>query len=114
LLQRIGEVSKLIIEKRIDINGKCPKYLRSALHYLLLCKENVLSEFEIATLLSEKGIDVNAKDKNGMSAIESLYCQSFQGLNFVELSKILLESGVDIHGKSVLEKNALIGLFRTN
>lgn len=93
-----ADLVKLMIEKyELDVNAKNRKTGWNALHYLIhfrMCPDSV----EVAKLLIEKGINVNAVDKNGNNGLHYILlndhpigrCRRFK------IAKILFDNGINI------------------
>ncbi len=97
-IHAVPEVTKLLIEKGIDVNAKSIDH-QTPLHYLLKQLRNIIpNEVEIAKLIIEKGANVNAKDEHGMNVLHHL-CTYYHGENIVELCKLFVDNGVRIDDK---------------
>ena len=54
---------------------------------------------EIIRLLIENGVDVNAKDDDGDTALHKL-CDNYQNENLIEIIVLLIQNKVDVNAKS--------------
>ena len=98
-----------IDKNEIDVNAKDQQYNRGALHLLshYYKEENLI---DVIRFLIEKGIDVNAKDKNNWSALH-LICRDYRGKNLVEIVRLLIAKGIDVKAKDNFNWTALHFLF---
>ena len=60
---------------------------------------------DVARLLLQKEIDVNAKTNNGYNTLH-LLCTSYKGNDMLDIVQLLIENGVDFNGRNVNGKKA--------
>lgn len=82
--------------QEVDVNKKNLKGY-NALHYLFMNCKHYSSELlmEIISLVSEKGVDLNAKDSTGATAIHYL-CKNYMEKDLIDLLNKFVQIGVDL------------------
>ena len=91
------KVKTLITDSNIDINTKTDKGKNALMYACDIGNGNL----ELVKYLVEKGIDINAKDNDGETAL-------FKSYENFDISKYLIEKGLDINAKNDEGNNPLL------